>query len=243
MRQFLAVLLFCGVLHAQTELAHVTNPCITACSMGTPSFTSPSFNDIGATLLTIEAYDLIGLGGNPPTVTCATAGSPTGIHLYQDAGAVMAAEIFYFHAPSTSATETCTCTGQYGGCFIQAWASTGTYDTGVTSGAGGGCSGLCTGPITPNFVNDLLITIITCESNSAPTWIFPTNFYLIDNIQYTLGSTEPSQAAGYTDPSTSTINPTWTFGGGTCSNYLPIVAGFITTTAISRHHAYVIHSK
>ena len=214
----------------QTLLAHKTAPCTVSCNTGTPTYTTPSFDDTSATLLTIEAYDLIGLGGNPPTVTCATAGTPTGVHAYQDAGSIMAAEIFYSYLPTTSTTETCTCTGQYGGCFVQAWRGTGTYDTGVTSGAGGGCSGLCTGPITPNFVNDLLITIITCESNSAPTWIFPTNFYEIDNIQYNSGSNEPSQAAGYTDPSTSTINPTWTFGGGTCSNYLPIVAGFLTST-------------
>jgi hypothetical protein len=244
MRRLVQFLMLCSVLMVPVRIFAAitqTNSTYAYNYGGSASKTTSSINTTGATLIVITCT------GSQPISLVSNSGTADTWNLLDNYGDSNAgyARISFAYAPTTSSSQTFTCTLSTSGTifvYVSVWS--GTLSTGAVLQASTGQNDSGTystypGSITPNTAGELFITAAIsydpndphdiCGWNTPPTYFTawqPINSGASGN---TLWATD---AAYYINSGTSIVNPTWPAICGSSPHAASAMAAFLPAIVI-----------
>lgn len=136
-------------------------------------------------------------------------------------------QLFYCLAPSVGASHTFTVTSTYPPIFVYAFSGVSSYQTegGATAASG---TSLASGNITPAADGALIVTGLGASGTGTQTdTVTPTGFVTPTTKQHTGGTNVAGAASYYIQPTAATINPTWSWTGGSRTDIVVGTAVFL----------------
>lgn len=186
------------------------------------SSTTPSLNTTGANFIVI-AVNSYGPGG---AVTVTDSKSNTWTALTQQVAGESKSRLYYCYAPTVGTGHTFNATGGsfYGSIYVQAWAgmAASTFDVENGNASASSASTLQPGSVTPSQANELIITALAFNDNSAGIIAVNSSFAITDTVAFSFTG---GSMAWLIVSSTSAVNPTWNTTNN-CTNRAATIATF-----------------
>ena len=240
MKKYLAIPFLLVGIFSFTSTSHAAITFVVSTSVA--NGTTPAINTTGASLIVIVT------SGYQAAATVADNMNNTWhtLNTYNSFDGYRYEQIYYAYNPTTSPTQTFTCSGGGGGfpgCVVSAWSGTLTtaavFDAQNGSSTVNNVTSINTGSVTPVSTNELLIAGLSgtaCWTNGTPTT--DNNFSTISQDQAATGCGlgEYAYASYLIDPSAAPINPAISWSGNqyslaaTIAAFLPASGGATTST-------------
>jgi hypothetical protein len=180
------------------------------------SVTTPALDTTSCTLVILGA-SFYGILSSPGTFSSSPANSFSLLSTYNDT-TTCGVELAFISLPTTSSTQTFTITsggGTYQSLMVLAVAGGIVSPFDIENGSAPGTSGttIQPGSITPAG-GDLLVTVLNVNGDesggNAPS--IDSGFTITDTVDYSGGNHFLGSLAYFVQPTSSAINPTWTYG-------------------------------
>jgi len=173
------------------------------------SFTTPSIDTTGATLIVLWLLSYSGVGR--PTVSDSAGNTWTALTDHVDSS-VSRGTFFYCQSPSTSASHTFSSTGatQFGSLYVEAWSGSTSSPFDQQNGGAGTGATLQPGSVTPSVDNELVVTGVGNYQIAETSYSIDSGFTITD--QFTPTGNSISGGMAYLVQTTATAeNPTWSY--------------------------------